>query len=340
MAVRPKDLPLKKHAGPREREGSKLKTYSHLSSERRIPSDYEVVTSRLLYYPGRGFELNLPLGAFYQAKQAGSLLRLADPERFADPRETTYSRYVARCADGEAYAEGVTASMDENRYDEGLAPAWKQMLAGVLGALRFPIHGFQMASAYIGQMAPSGKMAVCALFQTADEVRRVQRIAYRLTELVGESSAVGHGKASWEGDAAWQPLRELVERTLIVFDWGEALVALNVCIKPIVDEVFMIHLASVAKEHGDYQLTELFGSLATSCRWHGDWAFALLDLAFQQDRRNCDVASAWVSSWQPRAVEAARALEPVVPGAAGAAERARGAIERRWAALESAPART
>jgi len=157
MAIRSNGLALKKPGGARVREESKLKTYSHLSGERRIPSDYDVVTSRLLYYAERGFELNLPLGKFYEEHQAGSRLRLVDAEQFADPRQTTYSRYVARSAESEAYVEGVFASMEEQRYDERLPAAWKQSLASVLGALRFPVHGLQMVSAYFGQMAPSGK---------------------------------------------------------------------------------------------------------------------------------------------------------------------------------------
>jgi toluene monooxygenase system protein E len=284
--------------------------------------------------------LNLPLGKFYEEHQAGSRLRLVDAEQFADPRQTTYSRYVARSAESEAYVEGVFASMEEQRYDERLPAAWKQSLASVLGSLRFPVHGLQMASAYVGQMAPSGKITVCALFQTADELRRIQRIAYRLTQLAGETDAVIHGKDDWQNAPMWQPLRELIERLLVAFDWAEALIALNVCIKPIIDEVFMVHLPKLGSEQGDYHLTELFGSLAAGCRWHQDWAFALLDVALRQEPRNSDAVAGWLASWQPRALSAARAFEAVLPGASGAAEKANEAAARRWRALadEKAPA--
>ena len=40
-----------------------LKTYSHLMSNARKPSEYEIVTSELLYYVGKGFELELPNNA-------------------------------------------------------------------------------------------------------------------------------------------------------------------------------------------------------------------------------------------------------------------------------------
>src|SRR6185295_9514509 len=69
-----------------------LKTYSHLASERRMPSEYEIATSRLLWYvPRGGFEVNVPLAAWYQRWQRESPFTGADWERFRDPRETTYT---------------------------------------------------------------------------------------------------------------------------------------------------------------------------------------------------------------------------------------------------------
>ncbi|HEY3592562.1 MAG TPA: hypothetical protein VGL13_01770 [Polyangiaceae bacterium] len=298
-----------------------------------MPTDYEVVTSRLLYYPARGFEVKVPLGAFYEKHQTGSRLRLRDAERFVDPQETTYKKYVARAAEGEAYADGILASMDESHYDDQLAPEWKERLAALLGTMRFPVHGLQMAAAYIGQMAPSGKIAVCALFQAADEVRRVQRMAYRLTQLVGGGDAVAHGKEAWLRDPAWQPLRELIERLLVVFDWGQALVTLNLGVKPIFDEVLSVHMALLARERGDYHLAELYRALAADARWHQAWALALVDMAFRDEASNRDVVKEWLSVWQPRAVAALRALEPIMPGAAAAAERAQPSIEQRLDAL-------
>ena len=38
----------------------KQRTYWHLEALGRRPTDYEIATSRLLYYVGRGFEVTLP----------------------------------------------------------------------------------------------------------------------------------------------------------------------------------------------------------------------------------------------------------------------------------------
>ena len=64
-------------------------------------------------------------------------------------------------------------------------------------------------------MRISSYLANCAAFQTADQLRRVQRVAYRTRQLAEAYPDRGFGSAErrrWEGDADWQPTREAIER--------------------------------------------------------------------------------------------------------------------------------
>ena len=292
-------------APERRRSGSRLKTYSLLERERRLPREYELVTSRLLYYTERGFEVKTPLSAWYDQHQRGSLLQAADWERFVDPRETTYAKYTALSAKSETYLDGLFEAMQTKSYDAALSPEWRATLARTLGPLRYPIHGFQMIAAYFGQMAPGGRIIVAALFQTADEMRRIQHLAYRSTLLeIAHPGFVQESKALWMRDSVWQPLREAVERCLVCYDWAEALVALNLCIKPVIDDLFMVHLAKEAHEHDDHVLGQLFSSLHDDCRWHRQWTLALLRTAIEQHPTNADVVRSWVARWSGTAERA------------------------------------
>ncbi|TMA46148.1 MAG: hypothetical protein E6J81_11295 [Deltaproteobacteria bacterium] len=59
----------------------------------------------------------------------------------------------------------------------------------------------------------SGRVAVAALFQTADEMRRVHRLAYRMRQLQESHARFGfESRAVWQEDPIWQPLPEVVER--------------------------------------------------------------------------------------------------------------------------------
>jgi toluene monooxygenase system protein E len=291
------------------RNAPKLKTYSRLARDRRMPSDYELVTTDLLYYPSRGFEVATPLADWYAKHQKGSPLVVSDWERFSDPRQTTYAKYTDLAQAREAYVDAILQSIEDTAYDRGLSPEWRRTLEDALAPLRFPLHGFQMIAAYVGQMAPSGRITVAAAFQAADEMRRIQRIAYRMAQLRLVDSTFGdRSRDAWQRDDAWQPLREAVERCLVTYDWGEALVALNLCLKPAIDDLFMVALARKAKQQGDFQLGQIFSSLDEDCRWHREWTNALLEMAVRDDDGNRAVVEGWVRKWKPMALRATEAL--------------------------------
>jgi toluene monooxygenase system protein E len=166
-----------------------------------------------------------------------------------------------------------------------------------------------MIAAYIGQMAPSGRIVVAAAFQTADELRRIQRIAYRLAQLRSiDPGFAESARQEWQKGEIWQPLRETVERCMVTYDWAEALVALNLCIKPVIDELFMVHLARAAKRHDDALLGQILGSLDEDCRWHREWTIALLETAIRENEANREVIERWVRKWSAPALRAASAL--------------------------------
>ena len=152
------------------------RTFWHLEPLKRKPSEYDVVTSNLLYYVGRGFEVQTPLADWYQRHQRGSPLRCRDWERFRDPRETTYSKYTDLQRKRETFVDGLLGSIEVTGYDRRLSPACVRVVDRVLGPLRYPVHGLQMAASYVGSMAPSGRIVIASLLQAADEIRRVQRL--------------------------------------------------------------------------------------------------------------------------------------------------------------------
>lgn len=284
---------------------SAQRTYWHLSALGRKPSEYDITSSELLYHAQRGFEVSTPVSAFIERHQGGSPLQCDDWERFRDPRATTYAGYVALQRRQEIFIDGVLEA------ETGALPArWVATLDPLIGTLRFPFHGLQMVAAYLGSMAPSGKIAIACAFQAADEVRRIQRLSQRMVQLERRHAGFGReARAAWQHAPAWQPLRELIERLLCTYDWGEALVVLCALVKPCLDGLFMRDLGELARAQHDDTLHKLLGSLATDCEWHAVWSQALLArLAHQSGNRAA--IEGWLTRWRPRV---AAALAPLVP---------------------------
>jgi len=279
------------------------KTYWHLDRERRMPTEYEIATSKLLCYTGEGFtgkrfELDVPLQRWYRQYQEGSLLTCTSWEKFHDPRETTYSKYTALQMDKETFVDSLLEQIERTGYDRTLSTSWVQILSNVLAPLRYPVHGLQMVVAYIGQMAPSGRLAITAALQAGDELRRVERIAQRVRQLqTAHRGFAGNSRDVWEHNAEWQPLREIIEKLLIVYDWGESFVVLNLVLKPMLDELFLKHFSDLALRENDHLLGQMFYSLNEDCQWHREWSQALVQMAVEDTPANRHVIQTWIDKW-------------------------------------------
>jgi len=149
-------------------------------------------------------------------------------EKFRDPRETTYTKYTEIQRDKEIFVDGILEEIEASRYDAQLSPEWLHVLSHVVAPLRYPGHGLQMVAAYIGQMAPGGRIVITATLQAGDEMRRVQRIAYRVRQLQHfYPGFAADSKALWQTNPMWQPLRMAIEKSLICYDWADRSFALN-----------------------------------------------------------------------------------------------------------------
>jgi toluene monooxygenase system protein E len=166
-----------------------------------------------------------------------------------------------------------------------------------------------MIASYIGQMAPGGRITIAAALQSADEMRRIQRIAYRVRQLQQVYPGfAADSRALWQTDPVWQPLREVVEKLLIAYDWAESFVGLNLVVKPLVDELFMKCVSDLALRHDDYLLGQIFYSLNEDCQWHREWTESLIRMAIEDHASNKDTIQAWIDRWHPLAARAVRAF--------------------------------
>ena len=163
------------------------KTYTRLAAGRRVPLEYELVSTDLHYNHPMRFELTAgnPVVAWYYRYREGSALRARGWERFSDPRRTTYRGYTQLQDSREDVIDGLLREIDDTAYDRDLDQKWVRFLDRWYAPLRYPVHGLQMLAAYVAQMAPASRVTNCAAFQSADELRRVQRIAYRTVQLGG-----------------------------------------------------------------------------------------------------------------------------------------------------------
>jgi toluene monooxygenase system protein E len=141
------------------------KTYWHLMQQRRMPSEYEIVTSKLLCYTDEGFT-----GKTVRTRRSIEGLVCAIPGRFsADvyllgkiPRSSgDHVHPVYRTADGEGDLRRWSAEeIEVTGYDAELPAHWLHILSRMVAPFRYPGHSLAMIAAYFGQMAPSGRLTI------------------------------------------------------------------------------------------------------------------------------------------------------------------------------------
>ena len=298
-----------------------LKTWSHLAARRRKPSEYEVVSVNLHYNtrPGSAapYELDpdIFMNRWYRQHRNESPLRHDDWNAFRDPDELIYRTYCLLQDGQETYVHGLFDQFNAREHDQALSPQWAGRLARLYTPSRYLFHTLQMASAYLAQMAPASTISNCASFQGMDSFRWLSHTAYRTKELAARFPDKGFGSGErqwWEQDPAWQGFRELMERVLVAYDWGECFVALNLVAKPAIEECLLRRLSDAARHQQDTLLGMVTDAQASDGIRHRRWSAAVVRMACATPG-NQDVIRQWIEKWKPLAEKAIRAYCAALP---------------------------
>ncbi len=309
-----------------------LKTWSHLSTRRRKPSEYEIVTTRLHYHdrdPNAPYEQdpNTFMNEWYKKNTYGSPLKHQDWNAFRDPDEVVYRTYNMMQDGQETYVYGLFDQFSKREHDKSLSSSWVGTLSLRYAPARYLFHTLQMASAYLGQVAPASTITVCGFFQMADSLRWLTHTAYRTKELDLAHPEKGFTKKErsfWESEQVWQGYRELMEKVLVTWDWAEAFVALNLVAKPAIEEGILRNLSNSARHNGDELLAMLCDAQMIDASRHRRWSEALVKMALENES-NHSVIEGWINKWEPladKAIELYCSGMPDVPDAADLAKNA------------------
>lgn len=308
------------------------KTWSHLAARRRKPSEYEIVSANLHYNdkrPDSPYELdpNMFMNQWYKKNTFGTPLKHADWNSFRDPDEVVYRTYNMMQDGQETYVFGLLDQFSQREHDKALDTRWAGTLARYYTPARYLFHTVQMASAYIGQVSPASTITNCNYFQMADSLRWLSHTAYRTKELsltFADKGFTVDERKYWETDPVWQGFRELMEKTLTVWDWGEAIVVLNLVSKPAIEEAVLRKLGESARHNGDTLLGLITDAELIDSARHRRWATAFVKMALETTG-NREVIQAWIAKWEPLADKAIDAYCSALPDVADAAESAKAA---------------
>ena len=301
------------------------RTFEHLQGRQRRPNVYDEVTSHIQWgetfrgrfpeLPSEGANYHFPehykLGYWDPSK---TQWRFDDWEAFRDPSQLTYRSYHEVQHQRE-YA--LTSVLDAARSSRALTDfdaEWLATLRSFFGVLRFAEWGVSMVCQYVSRFAINAQITNCALLESFDELRHTQRIAEWTRDLETVHGGFGDYRRQWIEAPAFQPLREYLERACVVRDWGEAVLATNIVLEPLLQPVQHALMTEVAHQHGDSVLPFFSESLQLDEQRHWAWARALAEMVHADDH-NVHLTQAWVDTWYPRAHDAVAELGAIFESA-------------------------
>jgi hypothetical protein len=269
-------------------------------------------------------------------------LASSDWYAFRDPGELWEREYYKRGTEHEKLIEGAVGGARRERIFEDFTPEWTDFLRAHLQVPAFVEHGLWLALASAGRDCLSDTVAHCVVLDAAMKQREAQAIVLYGLDLdthFGDFS-VTPARESFLTDETWQPTRRYVERMRATADWGERIVAANVCLEPLVGVLLRRELLMRAPKWGGDALTSAIGHVAQmEWAWISDWTAALTRFVLadeEHEASNRAVLGEWIADWLPEARAAADALGPIfdaLPEGAGGFAGARDNVAVDQAAL-------
>jgi toluene monooxygenase system protein E len=316
----------------------KTKTWSRFGSLGRKPNEYEVVThdmNHTISFP-TPLEMGEDVhGNVWLKRHRDSIpITVPDWNAFRDPDQMTYRKYTVVQDQQETYVDGLLAEFTSKNSDAALTPAAVDLLTQVFTPGRYLGHGLQMLSAYVQQLAPSSYIANAATFQTADQLRRVQLTSYRTRQLSDTYPDRQFGTSErriWETSAAWQGLRELLERLLVAYDWHDAFIGTQLVLKPIADRLTLHGFANAARAAGDELDALIADNLYKDAERSRRWTIACTRFLIAGAPDNRAALLETLARWRPLGEAAIAAGAGLLANPAAASD-----ARADWAALVAA----
>lgn len=246
---------------------------------------------------------------------------LKDWYTLKDPRQYYYGAWVLARGRMQENAGADFDLVEEMALAASYASEGKQLALDVLLPLRHVAWAANLNNSYIGAYGYGIAISQAAAYASMDQLGVAQYLT-RLAFAFDDIDALSRAKSAWMNDAAWQPLRQLVEDMMVTSDWFELFVAqdfvLNGLLYPLIYDSFNEQLNV---RHGPVI------SLLTRFQreWYGEttrWVDAVIKAAAtdpDHGAANKALLNQWAAAWRERALAALAPLSTLAFSANGAA---------------------
>ena len=249
-----------------------------------------------------------------------SRIVLADWYVLKDPRQFYYATWTMARARQQDAMEANFQFVESRGMVGKMGEAVREEALQVLMPLRHAAWGANMNNASICAYGYGTAFTAPAMFHAMDNLGVAQYLT-RLGLALGDPSVLDDGKQAWLDEPLWQPLRRLVEDTLVAQDPFELFVAQNLVLDGL---LYPLVYGSFVDDHLALQGGTAVAMLtAFMPEWHEEsarWVDAVVKAAASESDANRQQLSAWVQAWSARAHAALAPIAHLALGESSARE--------------------
>jgi propane monooxygenase reductase subunit len=246
--------------------------------------------------------------------EASTALRSGDWYAFRDPGEQWERTFYQQASAIENQIETTLRSAAQEGLLADFTPTWVQFLRQSLQVPAYVEHGLWFALATVGRDCLSDSVATCVCLQAAMKQRSAQALVLYAMDLEAHHGpfSIVTAREQFLNDEHWQPTRRYLERLAATPDWGEVIVAANLCFEPRVGTLLRRELGiRSAAASGDTVTPVLARAATQEWEWARTWTTELIRMLLadpDHGAANRAVIDSWVADWTPQAEQATRAL--------------------------------
>jgi phenol hydroxylase P1 protein len=251
---------------------------------------------------------------------ARSAIRMADYDDLVDPRQYYYGAWTIQRGRQQDSQERNFEFVEKRGLLDSLDLAWRGRIARLVLPLRHVAWAANNNNCYIAAYGYGAPLTSACSLHMMDHLAIAQYVS-RIGLLLGggELTCLEQAKAAWMEDAMWQPLRALVETSMVTRDWFELFVLQNLLIDGAVHPLVFDRFDQVLVTHGGAAFSMLSEFMV---EWYGEssrWVDAVVRRVVDESPANATMCADWLAHWRPRVREALLPLAADAFGDAGAA---------------------
>ena len=259
-------------------------------------------------------------------------IQMRDWYAFKDPRQFYYGAYVLNRAKLQDTAEKNFEFVERHGALASLPKGLIRRIKAILLPLRHMEYAANLNNCYVSAYGWGAAVTQATTYAMMDRLAIAQylsRVGLLIDGNTGES--LNTAKESWTTDPSWQPLRKLVEQSMVVTDWFELFIAQNLVLDGLVYPLVYGRFRSELSQSGGSvvsMLTEFMDDwFAESVRWID----AFVKTAAAESPENKRILSEWTRDWIARATDALAPLSKLIyfEDAVLAIDEARAALQTR-----------